>query len=150
MNELRLQSDFMDIIKESRKYPRFSVDLKVSISVGNTQITAHTRDISRSGLCIISKEQIPRETEITVELVLSFAEGTISEPLKIIGRTVWCTPLFGSHQIGVMFVQVDETRARYLDMFMGLMDGTLNPDADPFGDEDQTDRPQDPDDPFRP
>jgi hypothetical protein len=149
MIETRRLTDPMEIIKESRRFPRFSVDLKVSVSVGDTRVTAHTRDISRSGLCIISKQEIPRESEIAVELVLSFAEGTISEPLKIIGRTVWCTPLFGSYQIGVMFVRVDEARARYLDMFLGLLDGSLTPD-DPFSEEEQTDRPTDPDDPFRP
>jgi hypothetical protein len=148
MTALRL-SECMDIIKESRKYPRFSVDLKVAVSMGTARVIAHTRDISRSGLCLISKQEIPRETEVSVELVLSFAEGTISEPLKIIGKTVWCTPLFGSYQVGVMFMKVDEARARYLDMFLGLLDGSLTP-ADPFGEEEETDRPVDPDDPFRP
>jgi hypothetical protein len=149
MTALRLQPDFMDIIKESRKYPRFSVDLKVAVSMGTTRVSAHTRDISRSGLCLVSKQEIPRESQVTVELVLSFAEGTISEPLQIVGRTVWCTPLFGSYQVGVMFTKVDETRARYLDMFLGLLDGSLTP-ADPFNEEEETDRPADPDDPFRP
>ena len=145
----RVEIDCMNILKESRKFPRFSVDLKVSVSRGDSRVTAHTRDISRSGLCLVSEQEIPRDSEIGVELVLAFAEGTISEPLRIVGRTVWCTPLFGSFQIGVMFTKMDAAHARYLDMFLGLLDGSLTPD-DPFGDEESTDRPVDPDDPFRP
>ena len=45
----------------------------------------------------------------------------------MIGRVAWCTALFGSYQIGVKFVKVDDDRARYLDMFVGFLDGTLAP-----------------------
>jgi hypothetical protein len=51
----------------------------------------------------------------------------MSEPLKIFGRVAWCTALFGAYQIGVKFVKVDEELARYLNMFVGFLDGTLAP-----------------------
>jgi hypothetical protein len=58
--------------------------------------------------------------------------------------------MFGSYQVGVMFIDVNQERARYLDMFMGLLDGTTNAE-DPFeNSREDTDRQSDPDDPFRP
>ena len=72
-------------------------------------------------------QPIPRDTEISLELVLTFGDAGTSEPLKVIGRVAWCTALFGAYQIGVKFVKVDDDLARYLDMFVGFLDGTLAP-----------------------
>ena len=83
--------------------------------------------MSRAGLCLVAEQPIPRETEISLELVLTFGEAGTSEPLKMIGRVAWCTALFGAYQIGVKFVKLDDDRARYLDMFLGFLDGTLAP-----------------------
>jgi hypothetical protein len=135
--------------KDPRQFPRFSVDIQVSVSLGDRKLAARTRDISRSGLCLISDEEIPRDSEIAVKLVLTFAAGGFSEPLPLEGKVAWCTALFGSYQVGVMFVRVEGERARYLDMFVGLLDGSLAPE-DPFGEEEDTDVPLDLDDPFRP
>jgi hypothetical protein len=136
--------------KDHRQHRRFQADVQVSVTVGDRKLTARTRDISRAGLCLISSEEIASDGAIFVELVLSFATGGVSEPLRLRARTAWCTAMFGWYQIGVMFVDVDEQRGRYLDMFLGLLDGTMNPE-DPFGDEhDDTDRRADPDNPFRP
>ena len=73
------------------------------ISAGKS-FQARTRDISRSGLCLISLEPIARDTEIAVELVLTFGAGGISEPLNMLGRVAWCTALFGAYLIAVLLV----------------------------------------------
>jgi hypothetical protein len=136
--------------KNNRQHPRFQADVQVSVSVGDRKLPARTRDISRAGICLISTEEIAHDANIDVELVLSFAAGGVSEPLRLTGRTAWCTALFGSYQVGLMFVDLDKTRAHYLEMFMGLLDGTTDAE-DPFGDDrEDTDRRADPDDPFRP
>jgi hypothetical protein len=58
----------------------------------------------------------------------------------------WCTSLFGAFQIGIKFINVDDDRARYLDMFVGFLDGTLAPG--PIGtDEEEARRAGDPDRP---
>lgn len=141
----------MTTAKEARQFPRFAVDLQVAVSIGARRLSARTRDISRSGLCLVSAEQLPLDTEIRIELVLAFATGGFSEPLGVLGRVVWCTGLFGAYQVGVMYVQVDAERARHLEMFIGLIDGSLTP-GQPLDDDDDevTDKPHDPDDPFRP
>jgi hypothetical protein len=129
-----------------REHPRFNVDIQVAVSVKDEKFDARTRDMSRAGVCLVADQPIQRETEISLELVLTFGESGTSEPLKMIGRVAWCTALFGSFQIGVKFVKVDEDRARYLNMFVGFLDGTLAP-GDALPPEDEA-RAADPDDPF--
>jgi hypothetical protein len=139
----------MALIKELRQHPRFPVDLQVAVSLGEQRLAARTRDISRSGLCLVSQRAIPLDTAIRVEMVLAFANGGYSESLNFAGRVVWCTSLFGSYQLGVIFMGVERERARHLDMFIGLLDGSLAP-GEIDGDDEDTDRPIDPDDPFSP
>jgi hypothetical protein len=131
-----------------RQHPRFQVDIQVKVSSESKVVSAHTRDISRSGLCLISTLELAREKEIEIELVLTFGAGGFSEPLHIIGKVVWCTKMFGRYQIGVMFIKIDEEQARNLDMFIGFLDGSLNPGELFGGEEETTDHPSDPDDPF--
>ena len=132
-----------------RQHPRFNVDVQVSVSVANESLAARTRDISRAGLCLIASQPIARETEVALEMVLTFGDDGVSEPLSILGRVAWCTALFGSYQIGVKFVKVDAQRAKYLDMFVGFLDGTLAPGGLLSGvEEARYPAAVDPDDPF--
>ncbi|HSZ82784.1 MAG TPA: PilZ domain-containing protein, partial [Polyangia bacterium] len=121
-----------------RLYPRFSVDVQVDVTCDKQSVQARTRDISRSGLCLVSTRDLAREKEIEVELVLKFGEGGLSEPLHMRGRVVWCTALFGHYQIGVMFLGTDREHARNLDMFIGFLDGSLNAGELFGGDEEST------------
>ena len=132
-----------------RQHPRFNVDVQVSVKVDNESLAARTRDMSRAGLCLIATQPIPRETEVSLEMVLTFGDDGVSEPLSILGRVAWCTALFGSYQVGVKFVKVDDQRAKYLDMFVGFLDGTLAPGG-LYSDAEEARHPltADPDDPF--
>jgi hypothetical protein len=137
-----------------RQHRRFAVDVQASVSLGERQLEARTRDISRAGLCLVSMEAIKRESEIAIELVLTFGEDGMSEPLHVKGVVVWCTALFGAYQIGVKFVKVNDDQARYLNMFIGFLDGSLSTGSgdldEPSGDEPtgKHNRSSDPDDPF--
>ena len=137
----------MSHFKKRREHPRFNVDIQVAVSVAEAKFAARTRDMSRAGLCLIGEQPIPADTEISLELVLTFGEAGTSEPLKMIGRVAWCTAMFGAYQIGVKFVKLDDDRARYLDMFLGFLDGTLAPDGGTFSGEEEA-LAADPDDPF--
>jgi len=130
-----------------REHPRFNVDIQVGVTVAEAKFDARTRDMSRAGLCLIGDQPIPPDTEISLELVLTFGEAGTSEPLQMSGRVAWCTALFGAYQIGVKFVNVDEDKARYLNMFMGFLDGTLAPDGDAFSSAEEA-LAAEPDDPF--
>jgi hypothetical protein len=145
-----MNEDKKEITASRRQHPRFNVDITVAVTVAEAQISAHTRDISRSGVCLVSLSPIARDTEIALELVLTFGEGGISEPLNLRGKVVWCTALFGAFQIGVKFANVDDEQARYLNMFIGFLDGSISAGDLFFDDEPTTStRMPDPDDPFR-
>jgi hypothetical protein len=122
------------------------------VSIDGRTVGARTRDLSRSGICLISDTPIPKDTELKVDLVLSLGTDTMSEPLIVTARAIWCTPLFGKFQIGAMFVKVDADRRRFLDLFMRFIDGEVNPVGhEPAHDpSDRPERPEDKDDPFRP
>jgi hypothetical protein len=134
-----------------RQHQRYNVDVQVAVSVANEKLDARTRDMSRAGLCLVATQPIPRETEVSLELVLTFGDDGVSEPLQLGGRVAWCTALFGAYQIGVKFVKVDDERTKYLDMFVGFLDGTLAPGG-MLGDSEEVGYPAprgaDPDDPF--
>jgi PilZ domain-containing protein len=130
-----------------REHPRYNVDITVTVVVGDAKLNARTRDMSRAGMCLIADQPIAIDTEISLELVLTFGDAGATEPLQLTGRAAWCTALFGSYQIGVKFVKVDGDLARYLDMFVGFLDGTLAP-GDLFSGEEDARAAADPDDPF--
>jgi len=135
-----------EIYPKRRQHPRVSVDLQVAVSVADVRRAARTRDLSRAGLCLIADQEITVDAEISLELVLTFGDAGATEPLQMVGRVAWCTALFGSYQIGVKFVEMDTEKERYLDMFVGFLDGTLGP-GDLFSGQEEA-RGADPDDPF--
>jgi hypothetical protein len=142
------KTDKKETTASRRGHPRFHVDIQVAVSSDSQSVSARTRDFSRSGLCLVSTIELAREKVIALELVLTFGQGGTSEPLHLQGKVVWCTKLFGQYQIGVMFMKIDEEQARNLDMFIGFLDGSLNANELFQGDEETTDKPNDPDDPF--
>jgi len=101
---------------------------------------------------LVTETEIPRDTELMIELVLSLGADAFSEPLLVAGRSIWCTPMFGKYQIGVVFIDVNAERHRFLDLFMRFLDGELNPVGhDPAPPPlEPAEIPEDKDDPFRP
>jgi hypothetical protein len=138
--------------RDSRREQRRSVDINATVSIAGKVVPARTRDISRSGICLIRDAEIPRDTELKIELVLSLGTDTMSEPLLVNGRVIWCTPMFGKFQIGVMFVDVDAEHRRFLDLFMRFIDGEVNPvgHQPALETSERLPPPEDKDDPFRP
>ena len=141
-------TDEKEITASRRQHPRFNVDIQVAVSCDGKIVSARTRDISRSGLCLVSTQGLARDKEITIELVLTFGGGGFSEPLHVLGRVVWCTAMFGHFQIGVMFVKVDSDQARNLVMFIGFLDGSLNAGELFSGEDASPGHSSDPRDPF--
>ncbi|HEY4183534.1 MAG TPA: PilZ domain-containing protein [Polyangia bacterium] len=137
--------------KDSRRDQRKAIDINVTVSVGGDVVRVHTRDISRSGICLVSDTAIARDTDLELRLVLSLGDQNMSEPLLVGGRSVWCTALFGRFQVGVMFADLDDEQLRFLDLFMRFIDGDVRPAGyDPGPEPSPPERPEDKDDPFRP
>lgn len=138
---------------EARKHPRFSVDVEATVKRGGTKdFKARTRDLSLTGICLISGAPMNVGGVETVSLVLAFGHGAYSEPLVLPARVVWCTRIGASYQVGAMFEDVTDEQDSYLDMFLQFLDGTLSPrgaESADFDDETPAPEPNDLDDPFR-
>jgi len=140
-------------LPRARKEPRRPVEVTAFLTVDGRLVSVRTRDISRSGICLISDSELPRDLDLGVALVLSLGKEATSEPLHLTGKTAWSTPMFGKYQSGVMFVDLDADRRRYLDLFIRFVEGEVGPGASE-GDSDRLSpagvAPEDLDDPFRP
>jgi hypothetical protein len=145
-----------------RRHPRFPVDVQASVRTSDgRRLTARTRDLSRSGICLITGEALPSGENLLVELVLLIGTRSESEPLPLRARVVWCTAIANAFQIGAMFYPLSGKESGFLDMFLRYLDGTILPagaemegdDSADLIDEDEAESldvvPDDKDDPFR-
>ena len=137
---------------DARREQRRPAEVSATVSIDGRGVAVRTRDVSRLGVCLISDTEIPCDTELKMDLVLALGTDEMSEPLSIMGRAIWCTPMFGKFQIGVMFIRVDPVRRRFLDLFIRFIDGEISPTGHEPRSEHPASRarPEDKDDPFRP
>jgi PilZ domain len=145
-----------------RRYPRFHVDVQANVrTLDGRKLAARTRDLSRSGICLVTPEDLASGAKLSIELVLLLGPTSSSEPLPLRARVVWCTAIGGAYQIGAMFDGLSAKESSFLDMFLRYLDGTILPagaemdaiddgEESPAGDDDgRTPSPDIKDDPFR-
>jgi hypothetical protein len=114
--------------EDLRRYPRVSVDVAANVrTTDGRKLVARTRDLSRSGICIITTSALTPGEQLRIELVLLLGPTSSSEPLPLAARVVWCTPIAGAFQIGAKFDRVSTKEATFLDMFLRYLDGSLLP-----------------------
>jgi hypothetical protein len=148
--------------QELRRYPRFHVDVEASVHTADgRKLTARTRDLSRSGMCLVSSNALGSGERLSIELVLLLGPSSSSEPLPLRAHVVWCTAIAGAFQIGAMFDRLSVKEAAFLDMFLRYLDGSILPagaEMESFDDDEQgqtegagdrTPSPDIKDDPFR-
>jgi hypothetical protein len=114
--------------EELRRYPRVTVDIQANVHTADgRKLIARTRDLSRSGMCIITTDALPPGEKLRIELVLLLGPTSSSEPLPLRARVVWCTSISGAFQIGAMFDKLTAKESSFLDMFMRYLDGSILP-----------------------
>jgi len=145
-----------------RRHPRFHVDVQANVTTADRRkLIARTRDLSRSGICLITSEDLAPGVNLGIELVLLLGPSSTSEPLPLRARVVWCTAIAGAYQIGAMFDRLSAKESSFLDMFLRYLDGSILPagaEMETFEDgeessadeeDDRTPSPDIKDDPFR-
>jgi hypothetical protein len=111
-----------------RRYPRFHVDVQANVSTADgRKVIARTRDLSRSGICLVMSEDLGSGVTLGIELVLLLGPSSTSEPLRLRARVVWCTAIAGAYQVGAMFDNLSAKEASFLDMFLRYLDGSILP-----------------------
>jgi|SRR5450759_540694 len=127
--------------EDLRRYPRVSVDIQANVHTADgRKLIARTRDLSRSGMCIITTDALASSEQLRIELVLLLGPSSSSEPLPLRARVVWCTSIAGAFQIGAMFDNLSPKEAAFLDMFLRYLDGSILPagaEMDIIGDDDE-------------
>src|SRR5256885_4373103 len=115
-------------VKNSRRHPRFQVDVEAMVQTARGErLTARTRDLSRSGICVITYTALECGQPLSVELVLAFGDNAFSEPLRLEAHVVWCTTIAGHYQVGAMFDRLTAEHNEFLEMFLRFLDGSLTP-----------------------
>jgi hypothetical protein len=113
---------------ELRRHPRFQVDVQATVHASDgRKLSARTRDLSRSGICLIASEALRSGEILHVELVLLIGARSESEPLPLRARVVWCTAIAGAFQVGAMFDKLSRREQEFLVMFLRYLDGSILP-----------------------
>ncbi len=68
------------------------------------RIAGETLNLSASGLCVVSPEAVPPDSQIALEMALEGLEG----PVMAIGRVVWCDQERGAFRLGICFTWLRE------------------------------------------
>jgi Tfp pilus assembly protein PilZ len=110
------------VSRPEREYPRYAHEAAITLNTPGCAISGRTSNVSRGGLCAALSEQIAVGTEIEVDIQLVFEDDMQSEPLRVPGRIVWCTPVDDGHQVGIRFLPLDSERTEYLTMFLRFLD----------------------------
>jgi hypothetical protein len=141
----------------NRRHPRFNVDVEALVQTpSGHRLAARTRDLSRSGICLITPAGLKPGQPLSLELTLAFGQNAFSEPLRLAAHVVWSTAISGQFQVGAMFDGLTAEHNDFLDMFLHYLDGTMAPkgvtpagNSDDGWEEDATIPPDVKDDPFR-
>jgi hypothetical protein len=138
---------------QPRRHPRYAVDVDATVGFPDgRRLKTRTRDLSRTGICLICSESVASGDVASVELVLSFGNNAYSEPLVLSARVVWCTEIADFFQLGAMFDELTDEQDGFLEMFLHFLDGTISPSGAQLADEEGAIRPvsaEDKDNPFR-
>lgn len=90
-------------------------------------VAGRTMNVSRGGLCADLESPVPNGVMVEVDLQLVFDDEAHSEPLRLAGRVVWCTPVDDAHQVGIAFRPLSAEQLEYLTMFLRYLDDTRAP-----------------------
>ena len=112
-------------ITAGRKYPRYSISIKVTFQSKEHFLEEYAKDISKGGLFVATDKPLPLESKI--ELILSLPE--INNEVKIIAEVVH---VFGSEQaklldnkrvpgMGVQFLEFEDDGQKVLDEYFKVL-----------------------------
>lgn len=117
--------------RSHRLHARYTHRASIAFRVGTAIIAGRTVNLSRGGLCAELDEPIPPGIDAAVDLRLELEDGGCSEPLRLQGQIVWCTPIDDRYQVGFAFRRLDAETLVYLLMFLRYLDpGKARPRAE--------------------
>lgn len=116
---------------QKRQFPRFALEAAVTVNAGGRFVTGRTSNLSKGGLCAMLDGQVPVGGRVVVELALIFENDSVSEPLAVTARVVWCTAIQSQYQVGLSFLPLAPDAMKFLDVFLKfLQDGKASASGD--------------------
>jgi hypothetical protein len=107
---------------QEREHPRYAHEAAITLNTPDDALAGRTSNLSRGGLCAMMIESLAVGTRVDVDIQLVFEDERQSEPLRLPGLVVWCTPVDDGYQVGVRFLPIDAARAEDLTMFLRYLD----------------------------
>jgi hypothetical protein len=114
--------------QDLRRSPRVVVDVQANVRTSDgRKLPARTRDLSRTGICLVTTDQLKSGDPLNIDLILLFGPTTSSESLPLRARVVWCTSIAKAYQIGVTFEGLSAKESAFLEMFLRYLNGSILP-----------------------
>jgi hypothetical protein len=112
-------------VSQDRAFPRYAIDAEIVIrgTDGRSIASGRATNLSRGGLCAELGAALQRGERIEASIALIFDADSVSEPLALPARVVWCTSMGDVHQAGLAFLPLSRDRTHYLDMFIRFLEG---------------------------
>jgi hypothetical protein len=119
-------------MEERRAEARYrAVKLVCYLVLDDDSQPLEVKDISRTGICLSHSADLPRGETRRIQLVLELGANEFSEPLELMMKVVWSTPLDDRVQIGGKFEALEDSQARALETVIMLL--TRDVSLDPAG-----------------
>ena len=107
---------------DRRHYPRYAVEACIEFVTLTGATEGRTSNVSRGGVAADVDRPLPPGLVLNIRMSLVFDEDSISEPLVLPARLVWCTPVGDSFQLGAAFTNLSDEQETYLAMFLRYLD----------------------------
>ena len=121
------------LMSSERQFPRYAINAEVTLrNRGGIIARGRTTNLSRGGLCADLDAPPTRGQHVEASIALVFSNDSLSEPLPLPVRVVWCTSLGTTHQTGLSFLALTPEQTGFLDMFIRFLeDGRGADESDP-------------------
>jgi hypothetical protein len=119
------------LMSAERQFPRYAIDAEVTLrNRGGVIAHGRTTNLSRGGMCADLDAVPVRGQNVEVAIALVFTNDSLSEPLPLPARVVWCTSLGETHQAGLSFMPLTVEQTGFLDMFIRFLEEGREVDED--------------------
>ena len=112
--------------EERRQHPRYVIEIEARVVADDAEFRARTRDLSRSGMCFVTREPMSVGIPVVIEAALKFSANAFSEALPLSARVMWCTSVREGYQVGVAFTRLQPQTAEYLELFLKYLKGEID------------------------
>lgn len=109
---------------ENRRAKRFEIDVSAELKVGNRVMSARTKNLSETGVCLVTSGPLEEGAQLPVSLFLTVdgIEDVSTPSLDLSASVVWASPgNDGGHMAGCHFSDLDPERVKHLQSFLSRL-----------------------------